>query len=296
MPADSKGMSRRQMLQTSAVSLAAIGLSASNLAQAGARSAREGENAMTQNTTSDKPTIVLVHGAFAESNSWDDVISKLRDAGYPVVGLANPLRGVKYDAAYLASFLKSVTGPVVLVGHSYGGMVISSAADPAKVKALVYVSAFAPEPGESAADLSGRFPGSTLGPTLAPPIPLGDGTNDLYIKQSEFRAQFCADIPEAQAAKMAVNQRPCTDLALNEKATGNSAWKVIPSWFIFGELDRNIPVASHRFMAQRAKAREAVEIKGGSHVVGISSADTTANLILRAAAAASAAPRASATT
>lgn len=238
---------------------------------------------MSEEKTSGKPTIVFSHGAFADSSGWNDIMSTLLAQGYPVVANANPLRGVKYDTDYTAASIKSIKGPIVLVGHSYGGMVINGAASGNKqVKALVFVSAFAPEAGESAADLSGKFPGGTLGPTLAPPIPLPDGNNDLYIEQSKFRAQFCADVPEPQAARMAASQRPCTELALNEKASG-AAWKNIPSWFVWGELDKNIPAASHRFMAERANAREALEIKGGSHVVLIANADTVAGIILRAA-------------
>jgi pimeloyl-ACP methyl ester carboxylesterase len=210
-------------------------------------------------------------------------MSTLLALGYPVVAASNPLRGVTYDVGYIARTLDSIKGPIVLVGHSYGGMVITGAAKGnSKVKALVYVAGFAPGAGESAADLAARFPGSTLGPSLAPPVPLGDGTNDLYIHQEKFRSQFCADVPEALAASMAASQRPATDLALNEKASG-AAWTTLPSWFVWGELDKNIPAASHRFMAERAKAREAIEIKGGSHVVFISSANTVAALIVRAA-------------
>ncbi len=229
-----------------------------------------------------RQTIVLVHGAFAESASWNDVISTLRAHGFPVIAAANPLRGVTHDSAYMAGLLKTIDGPVVLVGHSYGGIVISNAAtgNP-NVEALVYVAAFAPEAGESAADLAGRFPGSTLGETLAP-VPLPDGGADLYIRQELFHKQFCADVPESEARRMAAAQRPCTELALNE-TSGETAWQSIPSWFIFGELDKNIPVAALRFMAERAKGREIVEIKGASHALGVSYADTVAELILRAA-------------
>jgi len=148
-----------------------------------------------------KPTIVLVHGAFAESNSWNGVLTKLIAKGYPTIAAANPLRGVKSDANYVASILKSIKGPIVLVGHSYGGSVITNAVNDNKnVKALVYVAGFAPEMGETAADLSGRYPGSTLGPTLAPPVALPDGGKDLYIQQSKFHAQFAADVPVADAS------------------------------------------------------------------------------------------------
>jgi pimeloyl-ACP methyl ester carboxylesterase len=229
-----------------------------------------------------RQTIVLVHGAFAESASWNEVINTLTAHGFPVIAAANPLRGVKSDSAYVASLLKTIDGPVVLVGHSYGGMLISNAAtgNP-NVEALVYVAGFAPEAGESAADLSGRFPGGSLGETLMS-VPLPDGGTDLYIRQELFHKQFCADVAESEARRMAAAQRPCTELALNE-ASGEPAWKSIPAWFIFGELDRNIPAAAQRFMAERAKGRETIEIPGASHVVGVTHADTVAELILRAA-------------
>jgi pimeloyl-ACP methyl ester carboxylesterase len=229
-----------------------------------------------------RQTIVLVHGAFAESASWNDVISILATHGFPVVAAANPLRGVQADSAYLASLLASITGPIVLAGHSYGGMLISNAAtgNP-NVEALVYVAGFAPEAGESAADLASRFPGGTLGETLAT-VALPGGGSDLYIRQELFRTQFCADVPESQARQMAAAQRPCTELALNE-AAGEPAWKSIPSWFVFGDLDKNIPAAAHRFMAERARARQVIEIQGASHAIGVSYADTVANIILRAA-------------
>ena len=238
---------------------------------------------MSQQQSTNPPTIVLVHGAFAESASWNDVTGVLLALGFPVIAAANPLRGVKSDAAYVASTLQSITGPIVLVGHSYGGVVISNAAtDNPNVKALVFVAGFAPESGESAADLSGRFPGGTLGPALAPPVALPDGAQDLYIDQAKYRAQFCADVPEVQAKLMAAAQRPCTAGALNEPA-GAPAWKTIPSWFVFGSLDKNIPAAAHRFMAERAGARETVEVEGASHVVGITAAAQVAELIARAA-------------
>jgi len=278
-------ISRRRMLQGSGTVLAGLGLMGTvGYGNSGAVQANEKETVMTGDKASDKPTIVLVHGAFADSSGWNDIVSTLFALGYPVLAPSNPLRGVKSDVDYTINTLKSIKGPIVLVGHSYGGMVINGAASGNnQVKSLVFIAGFAPEAGESAADLSGKFPGSTLGPTLAPPIPLGNETNDLYIQQDKYRLQFCADLPEPQAAFMAASQRPATDLALNEKATGAPAWKTIPSWFVWGDLDKNIPAASHRFMAERAKAREAVEVKGASHVVFMSYADTVADLILRAA-------------
>jgi pimeloyl-ACP methyl ester carboxylesterase len=184
-----------------------------------------------------KPTVVLVHGAFAESASWNGVASELSRAGYPVVAAANPLRGVASDAAYVASLLKSIKGPVVLVGHSYGGAVISAAAvGAANVKALVFVAAFAPDNGESCLALTGKFPGSTLPPTLAPPVPLADGGEDLYIQQDKFPHQFAADVALPQARTMAATQRPIKSAALAEAAT-EPAWKTLTSWAIYGSAD-----------------------------------------------------------
>jgi pimeloyl-ACP methyl ester carboxylesterase len=237
-------------------------------------------------TTSDataKPTIILVHGAFAESSSWNPVINKLLGGGYRVIAVAIPLRGVKSDAAYLSSVMESVPGPLVLVGHSYGGEVISSAADPSgRVKALVYVSGVAQDIGETTDQVVGRFPGSTLGPALAPPVPLADGGKDLYIRQEKFHAQFAADLPAVDAAEMAVTQRPIAAAAFTEPAVA-AAWKKIPSWFIYGSLDKNIPPAAHSFMAKRANARETIEIQGSSHVVMLSHPDDVVALITRAA-------------
>jgi pimeloyl-ACP methyl ester carboxylesterase len=230
-----------------------------------------------------KPTVVLVHGAFAESSSWNKVVVKLLKKGYPVVAVAIPLRCLKSDSDYVAALFKSIRGPVVAVGHSYGGLVISdAAAGNPNVEALVYVAAFAPEPGESAADLAGRFPGGTLGPTLAAPVDLPDGGEDLYIQQDKYHSQFAADVPEAEANVMAVTQRPIEISALHEPAR-SATWQTIPSWFIFGSLDKNIPEAAHFFMAKRAKAKEIIEIKGGSHVVMVSHPDAVAELIEHAA-------------
>jgi len=231
-----------------------------------------------------KPTIVLVHGAFAESSSWDGVVRRLQAENYPVIAAANPLRGVASDANTVASVVDSVHGPVVLVGHSYGGSVISQAAvGMANVKALVFVAAFAPEAGETAIGLSGKFPGSTLGPTLDTPVPLAAGGNDLYIQQDKFREQFAADVPLAAARLMAATQRPIADAALAELSTA-PAWKTVPSYFVYGSLDKNIPPAALAFMAERAHSIKTVVVRGGSHVVMVSKPDVVAKLIIQAAA------------
>ncbi|MDR9751346.1 alpha/beta hydrolase [Pseudomonas sp. SZMC_28357] len=230
-----------------------------------------------------KPTIVLVHGAFADASSWNGVVKILEKDGYPVIAAANPLRSVKGDAQSIGDLVSSIKSPVVLVGHSYGGPVISEAGyGKANVKALVYVAAFAPEAGETAAGLSGKFPGSTLGPTLAPPVPLADGSKDLYIQQDKFHDQFAADVSNADAKLMAATQRPVTDVALNEGAT-EPAWKTIPSWFVYGDKDKNIPPQALSFMAERAKSKQTVVVKGGSHVVMVSNPKVVASLIEAAA-------------
>jgi pimeloyl-ACP methyl ester carboxylesterase len=231
----------------------------------------------------EKPTIVLVHGAFADASSWNGVVKILENDGYPVVAAANPLRGVKSDGAAISALLTSIHSPVVLVGHSYGGNVISDAAnDHANVKALVYVSAFAPEAGETVAGLAGKFPGSTLGPTLAAPVPLADGGKDLYIQQDKFHDQFAADVPAKEAALMAATQRPVTEAALNEQSS-TPAWKHIPSWYIYGDKDKNIPPQAMDFMAKRAAAKGVEVVKGASHVVMVSNPGPVARLIEKAA-------------
>jgi pimeloyl-ACP methyl ester carboxylesterase len=231
----------------------------------------------------DKPTVVLVHGAFADSASWNGVAEKLRADGYPVIGAANPLRGVAADAQAVSAVVRSVKGPVVLVGHSYGGNVISNVANEAgNIKGLVYVAAFAPEAGESVAQLAGKFPGGTLGPALAEPVALPGGGKDLYIKQEAFHDQFAADVPDAVARLMAVGQRPVALAALDE-ASGLPTWKSLPSWFVYGDADRNIPAQAMDWMARRAASRHTVVVKGASHVVMVSHPAEVADLIEEAA-------------
>ncbi|SEN16770.1 alpha/beta fold hydrolase [Actinacidiphila rubida] len=231
-----------------------------------------------------KPTVVLVHGAFAESASWDGVIALLQERGYPVVAAGNPLRSPASDAAAVRSLVDHVRGPVVLVGHSYGGSVISQAADGAEnVRALVYVGAFLPEVGESALELTGRFPGSTLPGALDPVAFTGaDGSTgtDLYIRADAYHHQFAADVPADTAARMAATQRPIAQAALEETATV-AAWKTLPSWDVVTTADLNIPVAAQRFMAERAGAH--VTEVDASHAVAASRPDVVAGVIEQAA-------------
>jgi pimeloyl-ACP methyl ester carboxylesterase len=230
-----------------------------------------------------KPTIVLVHGAFAESASWEGVIPLLTKDGYRVIAAANPLRSVAGDASEISSLLATIDGPVVLVGHSYGGTVITqAAAGHANVKALVYVAAFEPDVGETSGALSAHDPGATLAAALAPPVPLSDGSHDLYVDASKFHAQFAADAPDAQAALLAIMQRPIRDAALNEAVT-NAAWKTVPSYAIYGGADLNIPPATLAFMAARAHSRHTVAIAGASHAVMVTHPTEVAALIEEAA-------------
>jgi pimeloyl-ACP methyl ester carboxylesterase len=231
-----------------------------------------------------KPTIVLEHGAFADSSSWNGVIERLQKDGYPVIAAANPLRGPKSDADALRGLLDHVQGPVVVVGHSYGGSVISeAAAGDSQVKALVYVAALLPAVGENAQDLLGKFPGSTLADALDPvPYTLPDGTTgtDLYVDRDKFPHQFAADVPASTAALMAATQRPIAQTALAEKAT-EAAWQTTPSWDVITTQDLNIPLATQEFMAKRAHAHT-TEIRA-SHSVAVSHPDAVARVVEQAA-------------
>ena len=232
-----------------------------------------------------RPTIVLVHGAFAESASWDQVIDPLLDAGHQVVAAANPLRGLASDAAAVSDNVRSIEGPVVLVGHSYGGAVITNVdADAGEIAGLVYVNAFAPESGENCFQLAGMFPGSMLGEETARPVSRSDGTTDLYIAPDRFHDIFCQDVPAPQAALMAATQRPATQEALVEPSGERPLWRDVPSRFLIGEEDRIIPPALQHYMAKRANAHRTIEIPGASHAATVSHPDATAHLILEAAA------------
>ena len=233
-----------------------------------------------------KPTVVLVHGAFADASGWSKVLGRLQRRGYPVIAPANPLRGVSTDAAYLRSVLSQIEGPIVLVGHSYGGFVMTNAATGnANVEALVYVAAFAPAEGDTVQALTSHAPGSLLGPdTLtvrAFPTPDGQLAPEGYITPSAFRKVFAADLPKAQTDIMAASQRPAALATLNEPS-GPPAWATIPSWYLVAGADKTIGTANLRFMAQRMHATT-VEVKSASHVVMMSRPRKTTKLILAAA-------------
>jgi len=243
-----------------------------------------GAQATEETTSADKPTVVLVHGAFADSSSWNGVVRSLEADGYPVIAVANPLRGLASDAGHVRSVVDGVRGPVVLAGHSYGGSVMSQAADGLpNVKALVYIASFILEAGESTGELAAKFPGGELGPALKTlPVPLPDGKegSDLYIEQDQFRRVFAADVPEDVTALMAATQRPITAAALEEPAT-KAAWKAIPSWNLVTTEDLAIPAESMRFMGKRANSHT-LELKA-SHAVAVSQPDAVADFITQAA-------------
>lgn len=243
------------------------------------------------------PTIALVHGAFAESSSWNGVIERLqrrdgvlvadlRAMPCDVVAIGNPLRSLTGDAAYVRDVLRSIAGPIVLVGHSYGGMVITEAAAGLdSVVGLVYVAAFAPDHGESAFTLSTKFPGSTLGDALAA-YPVSTGGDEVVIRRDLFHQQFAADASTHETTLMAATQRPVTLAALSEELpTETPAWSQIPSWFVYGTDDRNIPADVIRFAAERAGSKGTREVTGGSHAISVSQPDPVAATILDAVAA-----------
>ncbi|MER8047314.1 alpha/beta hydrolase [Streptomyces sp. NPDC094032] len=270
--------------RTALTALAAASIFAGLLATTTGSAAADKGTGTGAATEAPKPTVVLVHGAFADSTSWNDVIRRLRDDHYPVVTVANPLRSLNGDSAYLRDVLAGIDGPIVLAGHSYGGSVISNAAtgNP-NVKALVYLAAFLPEKGESAADLAAKFPGSTLGDALRPvPTTNADGlpVNDLYIRNDTFRHQFAADVPRATTDLMALTQRPITDAALAQ-AAAEPAWKTIPSWVLVATQDLNIPPAAQEFMAQRAHAHT-TKVRS-SHAVSVSKPGKVTEIIEDAA-------------
>ncbi|MDM4781008.1 MULTISPECIES: alpha/beta hydrolase [unclassified Micromonospora] len=225
-----------------------------------------------------------MHGAFVDGSSWNGVIADLQRRGYPAVAVANPLRSVPGDAAYLRALVDSLSGPVVLAAHSYGGAVITEAADgAANVRALVYVASFSPEVGESVADVNAKFPGSQLADNIqAVPIPARDGSADMdqYVKQETFPDFFAPDVPREAAVVMAATQRPAAANTLTDSVT-RAAWKSIPSWTLVTTQDLAIPPDLQRFMAQRAGSTT-VEVDA-SHAVTVSQPGAVADLIDRAA-------------
>ena len=229
-----------------------------------------------------QPTVVLVHGAFADASSWNGVIERLQQQGCTVVAPANPLRGVATDSAYLASVVNQLDGPVLLVGHSYGGAVITNAAATGVV-GLVFVAAFAPDEGERLGDVEASSKESVLNSALVQrQYPTGQGTEtatEFAIDPALFREAFAADLPTEQTAVMAATQRPVAASAFTD-VSGPPAWKMLPSWAVVATGDKAAGSDVVRSMAQRAGA-DILEVEG-SHVIMVSQPQVVADLILKA--------------
>ena len=228
---------------------------------------RADETVVAAGTTA-RPTVVFVHGGWADSSGWSAEIAPLQDRGYPVIAVANPLRGLTSDADYVRSVLQTIPGPIVLVGHSYGGAVISNAArGVANVEALVYIAAFAPDTGETLEQLVTKNPGTHITPdaldTRPYPLPGGGSGIDLYIKAEVFRDAFAGDLPRKTTRLMQAEQRPFSVAAFTEPS-GDPAWKTIPSWYLVATDDHAIPPATQEFMAQRAGS--VISYVAASHV------------------------------
>jgi pimeloyl-ACP methyl ester carboxylesterase len=278
-----KNVLRRTLTYAAALGAAAC-VATLALTACSAPSAQTGNPPSASIVSADKPTIVLVHGAFTDASEWDGVIKRLQAAGYPVVTPPNPLREMAGDSQYLHSFLASVKGPIILVGHSIGGFVTTEAAvgDP-QVKALVYIAALMPDVGETATELVNKYPGATLGNYLqtVPFSPPGGGTDaDLYVRPDKFHEVYAADVPEPVTDVMAAAQRPVAASMFNEKCT-EAAWKTIPSWDLITTQDAATTLAVQHFMAARAHAH-ATEVSS-SHAVAISHPDEVTSVIEQAA-------------
>jgi len=228
-------------------------------------------------------TVVLVHGAFADASGFAGVIRELESAGHTVIAPPNPLRSLSSDAAALSAVVKAVDGPVVLVGHSYGGAVITQAsAGLDNVTGLVYLAAFGIDAGESCASVQGPFPPSMLASTASPTpydAPGAPAGPELYIGKEQFRETFCADVPVDMADVMFATQRPLALAALTENATA-AGWKTKPSWFLVSEHDNAIPPDAQRFMAERMGA--VTESINGSHTAFIADPVRVATFITKA--------------
>jgi len=270
--------------------LLGVGLTSSATAATAAPAATAASHASTRSaTTAVKPTIVLVHGAWADNSSWNAVVEELQARGYTVDVPPNPLRGLTEDSNYLSDFLSTISGPIILVGHSYGGFVITQAATGnAQVKALVYDDAFIPAAGDTPMSLSGVEPGSCLAvsdPATVlnfapyPMAPAGDV--DVYVKPSVFPGCFANGLPAREGEALAAEQQPVTLSTLNDKLTVAPAWQTIPSWAVIGTQDHVIPPAEQLVMAHRAGAH-ITEISA-PHLSMISDPSAVTQAILNAA-------------
>ncbi|MGX5769839.1 alpha/beta fold hydrolase [Microbacterium ureisolvens] len=269
---------RRGLLGLAAVAIAAL------TAMAGVAAPATAEPTTAARPTGPKPTIVLVHGAFADSSGWNLIAPTLEAGGYPVIAFSNPLRGIDYDSQYLRDFLGTIDGPIVLVGHSYGGAVITNAAvDDPDVTSLVYIAAYALDEGESVAAANSLGGGHTevTDHLVIRPFPgASEGDADAYIDPAFFPDLFAQDVPKTLARTMAASQRPGSYASLITPS-GPPAWQSIPSWYMVATQDRIIPPEAERVMAERAGATT-VEVNT-SHVPMISKPAAVIALIKQAA-------------
>ena len=274
-------MTRRQVLAAGALAGSAALMAEPLVAAAANAATGKGRHSMS----AAKPTIVLVHGGYADSSCWNATLQSLQANGYTTICGANPLRGIPTDAPYIGSLLDSITGPVVLVAHSMGGTVITNAAaGKSNVKALVYIAAFVPDVGETQGDLISKYPGSEVLPVSVPvPYTKADGTTgtDLYLSK-DGQAAFAADIPVEAFQLLQATQRPF-DAASFTFPTTAAAWRTIPSWGLVAGRDKAIPPAAERWMYSRANCRKVIEVPTSSHCAMLSHPDIVANLILEAA-------------
>jgi pimeloyl-ACP methyl ester carboxylesterase len=273
-------MSRRHVLTAGAALAGSAALAAGPWGTAAAAPAPTGAK-----KSQAKPTIVLVHGGYADSSCWNGAIQRLQHKGFRTIAGSNPLRGVATDAPYIASLLDSISGSIVLVAHSMGGTVITNAAaGKANVKALVYIAAFVPDVGESQGELIGKFPGSEIQAVSVPvPYTKPDGTpgTELYLSPAG-QAAFAADVSATTFRLLQATQRPF-DVESFTQPTQAAAWRTIPSWGLVAGRDKTIPPELQRFMYGRANARKVVEVSTSSHVAMISHPTITADLIEDAA-------------
>jgi len=284
---------RREFLRTALLALAAASIGLPGVARAQPTNSANPSaspypnrgSTMAQLSSSTAPiTVVLVHGAFADASSWTGVIERLQGAGVQVMAPANPLRGIAIDSAYLASVISQISGPVLAVGHSYAGALISNAASVAKnVVGLVFVAAFAPDEGERLGELASGSKDSLLGtaqiPLHYPTGPDGSTAVEFAVDPAKFREVFAADLTAKQADVLAATQRPVSELAFSQP-NGTPAWKGLPSWAVIATSDRAAGADITRSMAQRAGAN-ITEIEG-SHVVMISQPEAVTDVILSA--------------
>jgi pimeloyl-ACP methyl ester carboxylesterase len=277
---------RRRGIMFAVLAIIGLLIAGSQISSAHAATVRTVHPAAATDTSGPKPTIVLVHGAWADSGSWNAVTALLQAAGYTVYAPPNPLQGLSYDSSYLADFLSTISGPVVLVGHSYGGEVITNAATGnSQVKALVYDDAYLPAQGEDLVDLT--TPGScfyvqdlsmVFNRVPFPGAPTG--VADAYVKPSVFPGCFANGLPASEAAVLAATQRPLASSTFTDQS-GVPAWKTIPSWDVIGLNDNIVTPAEQLFMAKRAGAH-ITEINA-PHLSMISNPGVVASVIIQAA-------------